>query len=433
MKEKKIKIKGREVDLIKLFCIFMSIGMGITIIALFITRGELFSHIFFQDKIDTGMDFFHSIEYTRGRKPYENWNTLYPPLANFIFYLLYRLVPIDISRSWEDTFDSSISARGTEIDLRTNQATMVLFIIFIILTVMLIAGIVQKYFEFSEMSFGLAAMVISSYGMLWAYERGNIIIITVACSMIFVFFYDSQNKYVQEIAIIALAIAAALKLYPALFGIMLLYNKQYKKAIRTLIYGACCFVLPVFVFKEGLTGIKLFLEILTTHTEVETLILAAEGFSLTQFVASVILQIQQWTNVLVNETIILEVFPKISMIVSGVLLLAGFRLRNKWQQALVCVVSMLLYSYQAYYALSFLLIPLLVMIKEDKILGCSNIIPFAILVVSQIVLPIRKQMIGVWDVRDLRFQVCLLGLVGYIIFEAVAELILLRKQKTEDI
>ena len=293
----------------------------------------------------------------------------------------------------------------------------------------MIIGIVQKYFEFSEMSFGLAAMVISSYGMLWAYERGNIIIVTVTCSMIFVFFYDSQNGYVQEIALIALAISAALKVYPALFGIILLYNKQYKKAIRTLIYGVCCFGLPVFVFKEGLTGIRLFFEILMTHTEVETLRLAAEGFSLTQILSSVILQIQQWTNFGVNEPILIELLPKISMIVSGLLLLVGFRLRNKWQQALVCVVSMLFYSYQANYALAFLLIPLLVMIKEERFLRCSNLIPFAILIATQIVLPIKEQMIGVWDVRNLRFQLCLLGLAGYIIYEATAGMNFVEKTK----
>lgn len=57
------------------------------------SHGELIEHYFFYDTRDTGMDFFHSLEYVRGMAPYALFNTLYPPLANLLFYVLYMVIP----------------------------------------------------------------------------------------------------------------------------------------------------------------------------------------------------------------------------------------------------------------------------------------------------------------------------------------------------
>lgn len=68
----------------------------------FLHFSELFWRIslgklFFADTRDTGMDFFRSIEYDRGRKPYEKFDTRYPPQASLLFDLLCLLVPGSIS------------------------------------------------------------------------------------------------------------------------------------------------------------------------------------------------------------------------------------------------------------------------------------------------------------------------------------------------
>ena len=103
-----------------------------------LSRGDTMSQWLFRDTRDTGMDFFHSIEYLRGRIPYEKFGTLYPPLANLFFYVIYRFIPLDVVEKWADTFEASISARGTDIDLRTYQAPMVMFILFVILCSLLL-------------------------------------------------------------------------------------------------------------------------------------------------------------------------------------------------------------------------------------------------------------------------------------------------------
>ena len=131
---KYMKIKANS----KVFGVILFIGFIITTICMQLSHGDIFAEIFFYDTLDTGMDFFHSIEYTRGRAPYEVWNTLYPPLANCIFYFLFHMIPKSVSEQWADTFESGIGARGTSIDLRVSQTPMFLFICYIIISVMLI-------------------------------------------------------------------------------------------------------------------------------------------------------------------------------------------------------------------------------------------------------------------------------------------------------
>ena len=141
----KINHQTTSINLVSFFCYAMLLGLAITLVFLFTSHGNIISKMFFSDTLDTGMDFFHSIEYTRGRDPYGYWRTLYPPLANLCFYLLFRLIPLDISSTWASDFSSGVQARGTSADLRVQQAPMLLFMIFIILTASLMMVMIQKY------------------------------------------------------------------------------------------------------------------------------------------------------------------------------------------------------------------------------------------------------------------------------------------------
>lgn len=397
-----------------IFCLCIFGCIFITIIALVITRGALWEEIFWHDSIDTGMDFFHSIEYVRGRRPYEKWQTLYPPLANLFFYVLYRFVPLEISAQWTDTFEDSIAARGTAIDLRVGQSTAILFIFFILFTCIALLVVIQKYIG-NEAGEFVSITTIFSYGVLYAYERGNIIIVVLICSMFFVFFKDSTNKLIAELALIMLAIAAGMKLYPAFFGFILLYDKQYAKALRAIIYGVLIFVLPAFVFHEGLGGLKIFCETLFAYTDAKTLVDAAEGFSLTQALASTALALRNAFSINMDESFLLGLFPKISFCFVLVLLLCGFGISKKWQRALLCTVAMVLYSYQGDYIVMFLLIPLLVMLKDEKVICSTNCFPFIAIIMTQVILPISGDLFGIWNLNDLRMQIGILLCVVYLI------------------
>ena len=154
----------------------------ITLVALFLTHGELWDKIFFHDSLDTGMDFFHSIEYTRGRAPYELFGTLYPPLANLLFYFLFRFTPFWQANEWSTTFSGGIQARGTYIDLRVWQPTMMMFMLFIMLSAALLILLIRRIIRQEKYADWLGLGILLSYGFLFAIERGNIIVLCIICS-----------------------------------------------------------------------------------------------------------------------------------------------------------------------------------------------------------------------------------------------------------
>lgn len=398
------------------FFLCIILGLLFTVIALFVSHGEIWSEIFHHDSLDTGMDFFHSIEYVRGRVPYEVFHTLYPPLANVLFYILYRFVPEHIIAHWPDSYEESVSIRGTATDLRVWQPTALMFILFILLTSALLIYIIQSYFKYGKESFIIAVATIFSYGMLYAYERGNIIIISFICSMFFVFYRDSSNKIISELALILLAIAAGLKLYPAFLGILLLYDKQFKKAFRTILYGILFFLLPIFAFHERINGLKIFFVTLLSSTNVKTLSNATKGFSFTQIFSSIIVLAHKILDINMDEPFLLWLLPKISLILVIILLIGGFWMHKEWQKILASTLAMILLSQQGNYMVVFLMIPLLSMIKNENTINRTNLFPFSVIVFSQMTLPFVGNIFNFWNSTHLRLQICLLFSVGYLAY-----------------
>ena len=69
----------------KLYCVLSAVCAIVVMVTLYVTHGDFLSYFLYHDTLDAGMDFFHSIEYVRGRQPYAVFDTLYPPLANLFF------------------------------------------------------------------------------------------------------------------------------------------------------------------------------------------------------------------------------------------------------------------------------------------------------------------------------------------------------------
>lgn len=233
--------KNRRLTPMQIYCWATVACLAVLLLALLASRGALLHRFFFYDVTDTGMDFFHSIEYMRGRMPYGQFDTLYPPLANLFFYVLYLLVPETQSATWTESYISSLNMRGTERDLRLQQATMMLFIIFVIVVVL---GIVSMTELLTRSCAGrkklLAFCAVFSYGVLYGLERGNILLLCWPLMAFFILYRNSEKPLLRELACLALAIAAGFKLYPAFLGVLLLRDKNYLAAVRTVLYGVVC-------------------------------------------------------------------------------------------------------------------------------------------------------------------------------------------------
>ena len=101
--------------------------------------------------------------------------------------------------------------------------------------------------------------IMFSSPFLYQYERANIIFIALMLLITYLLLKDSDNKVAREISLICLALAACIKIYPAVFGLLLLKEKRWKESIRVVIYGILLFFVP-FAFMGGFDKIPNFLE-----------------------------------------------------------------------------------------------------------------------------------------------------------------------------
>ena len=95
---------------------------------------------------------------------------------------------------------------------------------------------------------------------MFSFERGNLIFLSAIFTLFYLVNYNSSNKVLKEAAFICLALAAALKVYPALFGILLIYERRYKEAFRVIIYGIVSSFLPFLFFHGGFSNIPQWIE-----------------------------------------------------------------------------------------------------------------------------------------------------------------------------
>lgn len=99
---------------------------------------------------------------------------------------------------------------------------------------------------------------------LYLYGRGNYVFIVVTCISWFLAWYKSPKRWQRELSLVLLAIAAGIKLYPALLAAILLKERRFADFFKTVIYTISAFFIPFLVFSGGFSNIKVFLENLSS-------------------------------------------------------------------------------------------------------------------------------------------------------------------------
>ena len=189
---------------------------------------------------DWFMDFFNSIRDSAASNVYSERNSVYPPLAVAFFRFIGRMLPYaEVALDPRDNYD-----------MQESQLCIMYYLLFAITMVVITYRCILKKVNTREdktsrrLAELFAFLSIFSYPLVYCLERGNIVAASVALSVVFVFFRNSENKVIRELSLICLALAAGLKLYPAIFGVLLLFDKKYKQAIRLVVYGILAVVIP---------------------------------------------------------------------------------------------------------------------------------------------------------------------------------------------
>lgn len=378
------RLSRSKVTPVTVFCVSSIIALLSLLICFVVTRGELITYYFWPDVRDTGMDFFHSMEYVRGRVPYERYDTLYPPLANLFFLCLYYIVPVGITNQWAPDFWSSIAYRGTNVDLRTYQAPMLLFILVLIITAWMIVSLIiamLKRLPYRQANCAALCLLLSP-GMLLSFERGNILFFVIPMCLFFIHYRNSSNWFVRELALISLAFAAGMKLYPAFFGILLLRDKKYAQALRAVLYGILSVILPALVFKEGLAGIPIWLSIVFDFGSVGDL--PHIGSSFANILHRIALYSKDYLGIELNT----DSFSVISMLLSALLLIVSMGFKKDWQSVLAITMAIIMFSSNGQYIYGFMCIPAVMFLMEEPSFTRNNLVPFALITLLCVNIPL---------------------------------------------
>lgn len=374
------------------FCIITLISLIILGIEMIVTHGDCLKSFFFYNysdyinfgsaNMDTGMDFFNSIVCTYKGVPYTKYNTLYPPLANLFFAVLCKCVPLDQTSNWLN-YDIYYTMRWTNDDLRVHQVTFLLFILFIIISALLFIFLVEMILKKNDVLDKLVAVsLLFGYGSLYAIERGNIILIVVPLILFFWFFKDSKNKIIGELALISLAIASGIKLYPAVFGLVLLIDKQYKKATRTLFYGIFAFIVPFFAF-EGTEAIPIFFKILFKFSGKANY----NGYGLLNIYNIIYLYFKSFN---IDISFLSKPIIWCNYIICILLLAFSFTTTKRWKCCLLLTLFIILVQSSSEYTLTFLTVPFLAFLTEEKQININNWLYYFLFLFLIVPIPLTK-------------------------------------------
>lgn len=226
-----------------------AVSAVLSLIMMLVTHGKSFSDMLFVSYrgSDTFMDFFNSIRDASTKDIYKN-GIIYPPLANLFFYVLSQMISPELA-STEFFY---------RYRLQNDLTCVAIYLAFVFVCLIVLTRIMKARLGsngLAKASEILPIILCFSFPMIYCVERGNIALVSLVFSMFFVFYRNSENKWLRELSFVLLAVAAGLKLYPALFGLLLITDKQYKRAARLMLYGVFFLVVPFF-FYDGFESVR---------------------------------------------------------------------------------------------------------------------------------------------------------------------------------
>ncbi len=331
-------------------------------LAILISNGHLFQVFFFPDPDDTGMDFFNSLIDVHTREPYGKYEVIYPPFANLFFYVLTLFIPDSVKAGWPANHEAVKGIVGTREDLRLTQSAMLLFLFFLILTLFGIAVMIHR----ETKSYPLTLCLVLSAGMLIGLERGNVVLLAFLLTFFFVKHYNDENRITSELALLALAAAFGFKLFPCVFGILLLKDRKFAAAGRAVLYAVLFTVLPTFLF-GGLSCLRNWFELLTGYGNVATTSSSdTSGFPIP-------------LNLVLAAGLLIFLLVIFFVRKNGKPLLT---LKNSQILFLTAYLSLLINEGAGGYNLVFFIIPFLAFLQEEKTINRYNCIEFLVYLVA---------------------------------------------------
>ncbi len=390
-------------------------------IVMLLTRSEWINSYYVTDHTNTSMDFFNMLA---NIDPYVA-NANYPAIC-FVFWRIMRhFIPIE-----------EINAMANGFDYRENMVAQLGYFLFVITCILILVIAVKIIIKGNDLvNTLLITSLIISGPMIFLLERGNILLAVLPLIMLFYALYDSDNKYLRFIAYVSLAIAAAIKIYPAVFGLLLIKRRRYKDAAVLAVIGLTVFVLPFFAF-DGFSSLRQMLTGMTAANSENVGSGFGYNFSLTNILRILAAFLGKH----------IETAPKL-IVYSGVLaLFVGFVIaRREWQQLFfLCMICLWTPFFSYTYSLVLLSLPISAFLRELSVKGKNKLtaVYMALFVIVTVphALPLAERInYSLYNTHDVRFplsystiiiNLALMIISAIIFFESIYAIIKNSKRRT---
>lgn len=241
--------EGWQEPVLRIFLLLSTISTAL----LFLSRGSLFPNYLHNDPGDTFMDYFNVVAFGSAGNPYLNGaGSNYPPLCYIVTKMMHKTVPSGLP----STNDAAIHG-GEGFYLRNTEYAMLPYVVLLIVCVLSIAYCTQRMTLHSDGAtrFTPVIAVIMSGPFLFLLERGNLILIALSSTFIYLTFRNSEKEMKKNLAYFSIAFAAGLKIYPFIFAFLELREKNWK-AFWKITLWTCLLYGTSFLYFGGIEAIK---------------------------------------------------------------------------------------------------------------------------------------------------------------------------------
>ncbi len=164
------------------------------------------------------------------------------------------------------------------------------------------------------------SIILSPFVLDGALERGNIVIIAMMCILLSVNWKDSDNKVKRELAMILIAVATGLKIYPAILGLIYVREKRWKEVCRLVVYGLIIFFVP-FLFTGGIKGLLAYAKVIFSFG----MTYGYRWTSIKNYLYSLACELK------VDNMLNLQILSVIEIVYLVILIIAFFKTSDNWK------------------------------------------------------------------------------------------------------
>lgn len=296
-------------------------------------------------------DYWHVNFIIHDNSPYYGDMSSYPPLVLVFAHIFASFA------DYTDGYETIYLTGGTGAVV----SLYLFYLVFAFLYAMLLFRILEKK------GFSLPVQIITvivsffSMGLVYNFERGNYVLYALLPALFFFGYYDSNKAWLRELSYIMLGISAGIKLYPALFALILLSKRQFMPFFRCVAYSLLALFVPFFFLDRGLANIHQFVRWLISFAEWQ----AEYGYnySITNYLAI----ISSFFGGPSLEEADVSVYNNVALLVVAVSLLGGLFANKNYKVFIGASIAMILYPNPSfYYSAAFLVIPIVSFLEEKE-------------------------------------------------------------------